>query len=416
MYKHRFLEGALRSTSSESKVRMIFGARQTGKTFLLSHLASDQSWISFNLQDRSLRLAWEADPRVFTSEIHALPRHIRHVVVDEIQKVPALLDEIQALYDKDKTQIQFYLTGSSARRLRTHSANLLPGRSHVFHLYPLIRPEIGGLVMPRSPAISIKQPSGDSRLMKRVDPFGEWSLDDELLFGALPGIRLESRASRTDTLTVYVENYLEEEIRREALVRDVGAFSNFIRLAAAESGRITNLAKLSQESGIPAATLKNFYLVLQDTFVGFTLHPYSRSVRRRLLTTPRVYFFDLGVRNAAARIPMEPGTLAIEGGPLLEQWVGLELMRRARYAGAGFGVSFWRTTDGAEVDFVWQTPREDIPIEVKWTLHPTVSDARHLRTFLDLHRPRARRAFLVCRCRAPMDLGCHVLAIPWNHL
>ena len=336
MYKHRILEAALQSPASKNKVRMIFGARQTGKTSLLRHLAGDKSWVSFNLQDRSLRLAWEADPAAFTAEIRALPSHVRRVIVDEIQKVPALLDEIQALYDENSRRFQFYLTGSSARRLRSHSANLLPGRSHVFHLHPLIRPEMTQR-MSSSPLIPpMKAPSTNLRLLKSKDLFCEWSLEEELLFGALPGIRLESPLSRVRTLMAYVENYLEEEIRREALVRDVGAFSNFLRLAAIESGRIINLAKLSQESGIAAATLKNFHLVLQDTFVGFVLHAYSRSPRRRLLTTPRFYFFDLGVRNAAARIPMESGTLAIEGGPLLEHWVGLELMRRAQYAGVGF--------------------------------------------------------------------------------
>jgi predicted AAA+ superfamily ATPase len=227
---------------------------------------------------------------------------------------------------------------------------------------------------------------------------------------------LERAATAEATLSSYVGLYLEEEIRREAVVRDLGPFIVFLKLAAAESGRQVNIAKLSQESGIAASTLKTYYQVLVDTFVGHWMPPYSRNARRRLLTAPRFFFFDLGVRNAAAEIPLDRAMLNLEGGRLLKHWVGLELIARAGYLGRGHRVSFWRLASGAEVDFVWETPREDLPIEVKWTERPRPEDARHVERFLEAHPNRARRGLVVCRCAEAQQLTRRVKAIPWRQL
>lgn len=126
--------------------------------------------------------------------------------------------------------------------------------------------------------------------------------------------------------------------------------------------------------------------------------------------------FDIGVRNAAAGVSSDPRVLATEGGPLLEHWVAQELHTRSAYAGRGHRVSFWRTSSGVEVDFVWESPREEIPIEVKWTERPAPGDARHVETFLDENPSRSRRGLVVCRCREPQQLSSRVLAIPWSGL
>jgi predicted AAA+ superfamily ATPase len=399
---------------SRNKIRLLFGARQTGKTRLLRSLLDDATARFFDLADTAVRRRFEADPAVFGREVRALPHAVRTVVVDEIQKVPALLDEIQSLYDRTPSHWQFYLTGSSARRLHERSANLLPGRSHTYHLYPVCGWEVD---RETSPEIAPAQRAGAARRTRRVAPaFPAQSLARTLQLGGLPGPRTEAVATAQATLAAYVELYLEEEIRREALVRDTGPFSVFLRLAATESGRQVNLARLSQESGVPASTLKLYYQVLVDTFAGHWMLPYARRTRKRLLTTPRFYVFDLGVRNAASEIAF-PGRLADElGGPLLEHWVGLELIARAGYAGRPHRVSFWRTTYGVEVDFVWESAREDLPIEVKWTERPRPGDARHLETFLDEFPGRARRGLLVCRCPEPQQLTDRVRAIPWHAL
>jgi len=407
-YYQRLLHKKLISPLSQNKIRLIFGARQVGKTILLQHILAELiegNSISYNLQDASIRRRLERDPAIFTRELQALPAKITHVFVDEIQKIPALLEEIQFLYDRDKLRWQFFLTGSSARKLRGHSANLLPGRSHVYHLYP----------------VSLNEEKDRASLVNGAkitggEPFPAKSLAEKLIFGNLPGIREETPESAHATLSAYVDNYVEEEIRKEALVRNTASFSIFLQLAALESGKPVNLSKLSQESGMKVTTIKRYYQVLCDTFLGYWMRSYKKSSRKRLVTTPRFYFFDLGVRNAAAELRLDESLLNAVGGPLLEHLVGLELIQRSGYAGRGFRVSFWRATSGAEVDFIFETPEEDIPIEVKWTDAPTIRDARHIETFMKLYPDRVSKGYVVCRVPRAQQLSEKVLAIPFENL
>ncbi len=407
MFYRRSLGAAIVSKQSRNKVRLLFGARQTGKTELLRRAVPKAAL--FDLSSAAIRRRFEADPAAFGREARAL--RVESIVVDEIQKVPALLDEVQSLYDERRTRFQIYLTGSSARRLRRGSANLLPGRSHVFRLAPVCLWECAG---PERVPWAASEPSGPPRAFPAAGPFPAQSLNRTLLLGNLPGVRGETGATAARTLGAYVENYLEEEIRREALARDMGPFVVFLKLAALESGRQVNLARLSQESGVPASSLKNYYQVLEDTFVGAWLRPYSRPGRKRLLAAPRFLLFDTGVRNAAAGLPADAALLGTEGPSLLEQWVGMELSYRAAYLGRGHGVSFWRAVSGAEVDFVWEGAREDVPIEVKWTERPRPQDARHVETFLSEYPGRARHGLVVCRCARPEQLTERVLAVPWD--
>jgi predicted AAA+ superfamily ATPase len=412
MFHYRFLQNPLLGPESRNKVRLLFGARQTGKTQLFRHLLPDAATRSFDLQQSEPRRRFEADPEAFSREVRALPRSVRHVVVDEVQKVPALIDEVQALYDGSPRRWQFFLTGSSARKLRARAAGLLPGRSHAYRLHPVCAWEIADMetaVIAR-PRAAAQHRRGEAA----ASLFSSQPIERLLLHGSLPGIRAESVKTADRTLATYVDLYLEEEIRREGLVRDLGPFATFLRLAALESGRQVNLAKLSQESRIPASTLKTYYQVLVDTFVGYWIPAYSRNARRRALSTPRFLFFDVGVRNAAAELPTDTRMLHTEGPALLEQWVGQELLARAEYLGRGHRVSFWRTSTGLEVDWVFETPREDLPFEVKWTENPRADDARHLEAFLDDHSKRAHRGFVLCRCPRPQQLTPRVTALPWN--
>lgn len=402
----RWLADDLQAEASASKVRLLFGARQTGKSTLLQRLAGDNARM-FNLQERRTRLELERDPRAFTQMLEAETRHPVIVCVDEIQKVPALLDEVQYLHDSNPGRFRFLLTGSSARKLKTSSANLLPGRAHLFHLCPLILPERQGMRESRVFPLATVPPTPG---------FPEPRIEDLLLYGSLPGVTIESEATRTRTLEAYVDLYLEEEVRREALVRSLGPFQQFLELAAIESGNIINLSNLSRESGVPVATLRTYYQVLEDTFVGYRIPAFGAAGRKRVLTTPRFLFYDNGVRNAAARYRFSPDLLRTQTGQLFENWVGQELLHRCLYAGRAYRLSFWRTAHGAEVDYVLETPDEVIPIEVKATESPVLTDASHLRLFLDTYPERSRRGFVVCRCRAPRRLSDRVEAIPWSCL
>jgi predicted AAA+ superfamily ATPase len=412
MFFRRTLLVDLLGATSRGKVSLLFGARQTGKTALLRHvLAKSGRAQLYDLQDSALRRQLETDPTRFGREVRALGKQTKAIVVDEIQKVPALLEEVQSLYDASPARWRFYLTGSSARRLRVGSANLLPGRSHTYRLHPVTRleEETSDLAVGASEA---KVP----RRTRLPPPFPEQELQRRLLMGSLPGVRAESTASAAATLEAYVGNYVEEEIRREAVVRDLGPFQTFLRLSALESGQMVNVAGLAQESGVPAATLRNYYQVLVDTFLGHWMPAYGHPSRKRVLTTPRFYWFDLGVRNAAAQLPPTRELLQSQGGRLLEHWVAQELIARAGYLGRGHRVSFWRTVDGVEVDFVFEGPRSDLPIEVKWTERPRPEDARHVELFLDRFPSRSKRGVLVCRCERAQQLTERVTAIPWSAL
>ncbi|MCK5851959.1 DUF4143 domain-containing protein, partial [bacterium] len=219
-----------------------------------------------------------------------------------------------------------------------------------------------------------------------------------------------------ETLDAYVTNYLEEEIRKEALVKKISSFEIFLQLAAIENGKQVNLLKMSKESGIPVSTLKNYYQTLVDTFVGYWMPAFKASPRKRVLTTPRFYFFDIGVRNAAAELNLNKTILSELGGLLFESLVGLELLQKAVCYGRGYNVSFWRTVSGAEVDFIFETPKEIIPIEVKWSENPKVSYAKNIEKFIDIYPEKAKKGFVVCRTDEPVKISKRVTAIPYNFL
>ncbi len=331
--------------------------------------------------------------------------------VDEAQSVPSIFDAVQHLYDGDKNRWRFVLCGSSARKLRRMGANLLPGRSFYHRMLPLTLVE--------HPAEQPTLPHAGSPLVfawnkgeKHEHPFPASDLLTRLTFGELPGVVVAPKADRAELLRSFAFVHLEEEIRREALVKDWGAFVRFMHLAAAESGQIVNFAAISKESGVSQPTVKSHYQLLEDMFVGFRVEAFSRSPRKTLLSTPKFLFFDLGVRHAAAGLTATPDVVKTNPGPFFEQWVGIELWKRLQYLGEG-KLYHLRTKDGAEVDFIIERGGMLTPIEVKWSEKPTVQDARHLLTFMDEHPKLAKQAYLVCRCPRPMQLHEKVMALPW---
>jgi len=222
-------------------------------------------------------------------------------------------------------------------------------------------------------------------------------------------VRLQARKT---LLRAYAIAHLEEEIRREAMVKDWAAFVRFLRLAATESGQILNYAAISRETGLSQPTVKSHYQLLDDMFIGFSITAWSGSSRKHLLSTPRFLLFDLGLRHAAAGLTPSRDVVRANPGPLFEQWVGIELWKRLQYLGGGT-LHYLRTKDGAEVDFIIAHRGKLTPVEVKWTENPSVSDARHLLTFLREHPRTAQHGYLICRCRLPRQLHDKVTALPW---
>lgn len=408
----RWYADTLRAKLARPYVHLLFGARQTGKSTLLRALLPPETMI-VNLADPMERTRHLADPGAFAHDCRSLPggQKGRFVFVDEVQSVPSIFDAVQHLYDGDKTRWRFVLCGSSARKLRRIGANLLPGRSFYHRLLPLTlaehpadQPRISYAVSPLPFAWGADQ--------EQRQPFPASDLLTRLAFGELPGVVAAPASDRAELLRAFAFVRLEEEIRREALVKDWGAFVRFMQLAAAESGQIVNFTAISQESGVSQPTVKRYYQLLEDMYVGLRIEAFSGSPRKALLSTPKFLFFDLGVRHAAAGLTASPEVVKVNPGAFFEQWVGLELWKRLQYLGEG-KLSHLRTKDGAEVDFILERGGMLSPIEVKWTERPRAEDARHLLTFLDEHPRQAEQGYLVCRCSRPARIHDKITALPW---
>jgi predicted AAA+ superfamily ATPase len=407
-FKKRLFSSLFKQFFLKPYVHILFGARQTGKTSLLRNILENVA-LAYDFSDPEERSRHLIDPGLLRRECLALPKSdiSSIVLIDEAQNVPFIFDAVQSLYDFDKTRWRFILCGSSARKLRAHGANLLPGRSVLHRLYPLVLAERPGTATTVVPAIL-------PLMMDAATPnelFPVTSINERLAWGELPGIATAPEEDRAMLLKSYTMIHLHEEIRRETQIRNWAAFVNFLRFAALFSGHITNYSAISKECGLSVATVKSYYQLLEDMFVGFSVPAFSGSTRKTVLSTPRFFFFDLGVRNAAVGIEPSTNAVAADPGPLFEQWVGIEFWKRLGYLGNG-SLTYLRTKAGAEVDFILSTNGEIIPLEVKWTEKPQLTDARHVIGFMK-EIPQAHRGYVVCRCPRPQLLTDNITALPW---
>lgn len=351
--RDRLVGSRIRATK---KSVLLLGARQVGKSTLMRSLSPDRI---INLADEELMLAYAKDPGRLGREVRAL-KSSSVIFVDEVQRVPSLLNTVQALIDEGKGH-KFLLTGSSARKLKRGGANLLPGRILFEHLDPLSYWELGA----------------------------EFDLDRVLQVGALPGIYLDTE-SGTDVLDSYASVYLREEIQAEALTRDIGSYARFLDYAAAASGQWVNYSKLASDTEIPKETLRRFLQVLEDTLLVFRIPAYdSRAPNRRVSQRDRFIFFDPGVRNALLRSHTRTPTQT-ERGHLFEQWLLLQTLFYARAHRHPWRVSAYRTDGGAEVDFVVEAGRQTLAVECKAGSTVRAADLSGLRSFLALAGKDAR--------------------------
>lgn len=385
-YIKRILEDRIRHAIDRDKSVLLLGARQTGKTTLICQFKHDLL-VSFVPPDTRQR--YEKAPHLLQGEVESLTAAEAGrrplVILDEVQRVPVILDVVQDLIDRGKAN--FILTGSSARKLRRGTQiNLLPGRVVAFRLDPF-----------------------------SLQEFPATDLNKILLYGSLPGIlAVPVMADREIDLETYVTTYLEEEIRSEAAVRSLGNFARFVELAASESGNITNLRKLSQEIGVSHTTIGAYYQILEDCLIAERIEPLTQSKTRKKLTKSEKYlFFDLGVRRLAAQegIKLPRDTM----GMLFEQFVGLELLRSVHTKGRKVKIRFWRDPDGPEVDWVIDGDGIYVPLEVKLTENPSLSDIRHLEVFLSEYKS-AKEGFLICRVPRRTKLSEKVFALPWQSM
>jgi uncharacterized protein len=352
----------------------LFGPRQTGKSMLIRETVPKGTPV-FELLDHRLWLELAADPTRLRQEIEAKSLRDTLVVVDEIQKLPVLLDEIQLLMETRR--IRFLLTGSSARKLRRVGVNLLGGRLRSRHLHPFSWKELG----PR------------------------FDLLQALNRGLLPSIYFSDDPE--EDLRAYVGVYLKEEITAEALTRNVPAFARFLEVAAACSGKMLNKTEVANDAKVPRTTVIEYLEILKDTLVGYELPPWNRSKKRKAIETAKFYFFDVGIARALQKLPPLQST-SPDLGDAMEHFIFHELRTYIDTRQPGWDLQYWRSTSQFEVDFILGG---HTAIEVKTTRSVSQRDLRGLVALAE--EKMMKRLLLVSRDPTPRRIG-PILLLPWE--
>ena len=304
----------------------LFGPRSTGKTTLLRTQFPDIQII--NLLSSSVFMTLAENPSKLHDIIHEQSENHQLVIIDEIQKIPELLDEIHNLIES--TPIHFILTGSSARKLKRSGVNLLAGRAWQANLFPLVSSEIH-----------------------------DFDIHRYLQFGGLP--QVYTNEYPVEELDAYINTYLKEEIQAEALVRNQISFTRFLKIAGLSNTLQLNYANIASDAGLPASTIRSYFSILEDTFTGFLLESWQESKKRKAVATPKFYFFDTGVANfLAGNNDIKKGSG--EYGKVFEQFIAMELRAWLSYRRVKKTLRYWRTRSGTEVDFLIG---DDTAIEVK---------------------------------------------------
>jgi predicted AAA+ superfamily ATPase len=364
---------------------ILFGARGTGKSTLIKELLPSGEMLSVDLlkptQERKLTDRPEELIDIVKSARQLNP-HLKWVFIDEVQKIPALLDVVHHLIES--TPLLFALTGSSARKLKRGGANLLAGRAFVYHLFPLTSAEMES----------------------------HFSLNETLIWGTLPKVlSLSTDLERELFLESYVETYLAEEILEEQLIRKVTPFKKFLRIAGQCSGTVINFAKIANDIGVDPKTVQTYFTILEETLIGTMVPAYERSLRKQQLHAPKFYLFDTGVTRTLSGTSGTREPTSQESGRLFEQFVTNEIIRCNSYKRTKYALYYWATHGGAEVDLVLEAPNGSLTfIEIKHSAN--VTDA-HLKHLLQLHDdyPEIRK---ICICREELPRVRHSIEIlPW---
>lgn len=350
----------------------LWGPRKVGKTYWLTHHMGLAHRL-IDLLKTDVRAEYLTRPYLLRERWHP---EAGLTVIDEIQKVPALLDEVHWLIENRGAS--FLLTGSSARKLRREHANLLGGRAWRFQMPPLCYPEVEGL-----------------------------ELESAFVSGLLPPHFL-SPDPRMD-LRAYIADYLTEEIAAEAVTRNIPAFSDFLRVAALTNGELLNYTNVARETGVSAKVVRGYFQILEDTLLGFRLSPWRRARTRRLIQTEKFFLFDVGLANQLAR--RTPLAGSADFGKSFEHYILMELVAYQAYRDPDLDLRFWRTSTGQEVDLI--VGDMEVAIEVKSSTRVHIGHLRALRS-LKAEFP-VEHALVVSRESEPRRLADGIEVLPWRH-
>lgn len=359
------------------KTAFLWGARKTGKsTYLKTEFPQSTR---YDLLRSELVMRYTKAPYQLREEILALPaERLKHpIIIDEIQKVPELLNEIHWLIENSAAA--FILCGSSARKLKRNAANLLGGRAWRYHFYPLTFAEINNFDLLRA-----------------------------LSHGLIPTHYLEERPQRT--LDAYLIDYIQEEIQAEGLVRNLRAFARFLDAVGFSHGELINYTKIAADCGVDAKTIKNYYEILVDTLLGYFVEPYTKVIKRSVLKeTPKFYLFDVGVANHLTHQTFTE-LKGVNAGRAFEHYILMELTAYIGLNNKRMPIRFWRTTSGLEVDFI--LGQGQIAIEVKISDQVRREDLSGLLAFQEEHQPEL--ALVVSNDPRPRKLKSGIVILPWR--
>lgn len=323
----------------------LFGPRGVGKSFLLksilfSQKPSDSECYYIDLLLPKTRLEYLREPDRLIRITQQLPKSVKWIIIDEIQKVPSLLDVVHHLIEN--SSFYFALTGSSARKLKRNAANLLGGRAFVYHLHPYVY-------------LELKE---------------NFNLDMALQWGTLPKIfTFNDDAEKRKYLKTYIATFIKEEIQEEQIVRKIEPFINFLEVTAQSDTKIVNYSNIAKDVGVDTKTVQSYFQILEDTLIGFKLNPYHESIRKRQNQNPKFYFFDTGVSRAMSRTINNPlFKSTYEYGDRFEQFFILQCIALNNYLEKDFRFSYLRTKDDVEVDLIIERPGQSkIFCEIKST-------------------------------------------------
>jgi predicted AAA+ superfamily ATPase len=360
----------------ENRSAFLWGPRKTGKTTLLKMTFPESIVYDFLRSELVIQLSKR--PSVLREQLLARrPEDLaKPVILDEVQKVPAVLDEVQWLIENKG--LRFILCGSSARKLKRGRANLLGGRAWRFELFPLVTAEL------EAPDLL--------RILNR---------------GMIPAHYFSENYRKS--LAGYTRDYLKEEVFEEGLTRNVPAFARFFDAMGYSHGELTNFANIARECGADAKTVKEYYQILCDTLLGRMVGPYKKRQERQIIVkAAKFYLFDVGVAGAIVKrsIAEERGE---HFGRAFEHFILMELAAHSSYSELEYDIQFWRTKTGLEVDFI--LGRGEVAIEAKGSSRVDDRELRSLRSFVLEHKPRA--AIVVCNEPMERRVG-DIRILPWR--
>lgn len=376
---------------SKAQSYFLFGARGTGKTSLLEKLFALEpvppaGILYVNLLDPDQEELLLKSPNRLKDMINEKNKILDYVIIDEIQKVPKLLDVIHYCIEKNK-KMKFIMTGSSARKLKHGGANLLGGRAISHYLFPF----------------TFLEAPNSNQLVE----FLQW--------GGLPmHYQYTGKIEKIRFLKSYVQTYLKQEIQLEQLVRNIISFREFLDLAASSNTEIVNFSNIAKRSGVDEKTIARFYEILVDTLIGFFLEPYNKSIRERQSQKPKFYLFDTGIFRQLTNMAdskLVPGSS--EFGKLFEQLIICECIRLNEYFETSYRFSYLRTKDGAEIDLIVQKPKSKvILIEIKSSSLITEDDEKHLNSLGNDIRHQEK--WIICTEKISRKTENNVRILPWQ--